>query len=334
MATRVATRRTVGKFLDVAKLTERLVGADHVGVGEALHNAAVAMENFADPKETLATIRRAVELYAGAYSHSHPETANVRVQEAVILMQIGDDATAAAVLESCGAIIGQEYGAHSEHAAAVAVRLGSAYRRLRRFEEARNQLEQVLASRERAYGADHPLVGEAQQQLALLANAQRDYPRALALHRSSAKIFVAALGPDHPVISASHFGIGQALRGEGKLAEALVAFENARRVGETVAGAQSATVSGPLQMIGTTLFELGRLNQAVAPLERALAINETIECPPDELARNRLTLAEVLARLGDRARSKELADKARVAYEALGDDASASRARKLLGPRS
>ncbi len=81
---------------------------------------------------------------------------------------------------------------------------GGIHRNLKRYSEAKNQLNEAIASGEKHLGADHPLVAAAYNGLGGVYYFTGDYEKAVDYCSKALAIRVKSLGPDHPDAALSH----------------------------------------------------------------------------------------------------------------------------------
>ena len=99
------------------------------------------------------------------------------------------------------------------------------YRPQGRYAEAEPLYKRSLAIREKALGPDHPDVGTALNNLALLHHTQGRYAEAEPLYKRSLAIREKALGPDHPYVAQSLNNLGELYRPQGRYAQAEPLFK-------------------------------------------------------------------------------------------------------------
>ncbi|PRQ05858.1 Serine/threonine-protein kinase PknB [Enhygromyxa salina] len=139
---------------------------------------------------------------------------------------------------------------------------------------AREQWEQALTIRERAFGADHPKVAGSLNNLGVLAHAEGDFERARGYHERALAIWTQALGPAHPQTSYSLNHLGRVALEQGRYEDARDYHTRALAIREQALGPEHTLVADTLASLARLAEREGELDQALAHDERALAIYE------------------------------------------------------------
>jgi formylglycine-generating enzyme required for sulfatase activity/tetratricopeptide (TPR) repeat protein len=175
--------------------------------------------------------------------------------------------------------------------------------------DAQAVFEQVLATRERLLGPDHPANGKLYDQLALASSVAGKHVEAASLARRALEIFRRALGEEHPATGQAYHNLAGHLVSQGKLADAEPLFRRGLAINLAVLGEDDVNTARSYDSLGTCLNDLGKPVEAQPMHEKALAVfrqrlgdddAHTIQCR-HHLAINRLSLnrpadAEVLLR--------------------------------------
>ncbi len=170
-----------------------------------------------------------------------------------------------------------------------------------RFAEARALLEPALAQAEHRYGADHPVVAETLQNLAVIKHYEGDSAAAASLVERALAI-MRIHKDSNPLLLATVLGASSGLKGmQGQTQEALAGFREAL-VLQRAHGADATQLASTLHGIGTMLLELKRFDEAEAPLRESLALSAGASHPDGAAQLVTLSsLAMVLDQQGRRA---------------------------------
>jgi tetratricopeptide (TPR) repeat protein len=196
-------------------------------------------------------------------------------------------------------------------------RAGSYLRVHGRPHAARPLLERALRIDEAVHGPEHPDVGIALGNLALVLRDLGDLVGARPLLERALGITEAAYGPEHPEVGVRLGNLAVVLGDMGDPAAAQPLLERALAIAETAYGPEHPTVGLRLGNLAMLLRDLGELAAARLMLERAMSITEAAYGPehPD-VGAHLSNLAVVLWDLGDLAAARPLAERALAITEA------------------
>jgi tetratricopeptide (TPR) repeat protein len=181
----------------------------------------------------------------------------------------------------------------------VAVRLsnlGSMYRQMEQYEDARRVLKEALTLSEQTYGPNNPTTGLIHLRLGFLEWQDFDEFESAEMHlRRAASIRGTVLGPDHPDVAYTRYHLANLMRQNGRLDEAMDQYREVlpnvaadRRVVDslTLVEAETTTVSGiddryPNFANGYALLlrEMGRIERACQVDLHALTAFSLVEGP-------------------------------------------------------
>lgn len=184
----------------------------------------------------------------------------------------------AADLLARGAERAEALATQPEVYADMLVTVGTAYRNLGQYAEARPLLEKALDVRRGLYGEVHEDVASAEGSLALLHTEMGDYDQAELEYRALRSHYGALFGPMHPktLTAAQSIGAIHASRGDHALAlpffEEVVNHYRGLAV-EDLGEADVDAYGGALNNLGLTLVRLGELDRAEPYLRDVVDLN-------------------------------------------------------------
>ena len=149
------------------------------------------------------------------------------------------------------------------------------------FAEAEPQLERALAIDEKVFGPEHPNVGWALKDLAVVYAARRRFAEAQPLLGRSLAIFQSAAGPEHPDVATIANTVAMVFGMQGRYAEAETAARLALTIHEKAFGRDHSDVGQDLMILAAMYIEQSRYAEAEPLLKRALSIYEKAFGPQD-----------------------------------------------------
>ena len=193
-------------------------------------------------------------------------------------------------------------------------------------EAAVQNMKAGLALKEKVLGPDHPDVGLSETNIAIPLQGMGRSEEALAHSDRSIAILEKGLGAGHPDLGNTMSNHGEILNALGRYEEARASFERAETIWERELGSNNLNLGYPLTGIGLSFLGEGKPSSALLPLERALTLRMDSETEPALRAETAFALARALWESGrGRARSRELAEEAKVTYAKISErDALAS----------
>ncbi|MFV8755622.1 protein kinase domain-containing protein [Nannocystaceae bacterium ST9] len=321
------------------------VAASRGEVDEARRGAILAraaLDRIAAPEVAYADLARAeaiTEVAAGHLSDAEAvlrhsiaelegiattpiELADLHTELGVVLRERGDLIQARDEFERALAIWRERFGEQHPILARVHVELAEVALRLAQPEQALDRVELALALREQAFGSESTEVADTLEIMARVLHALARDADALPLHQRAKAIYVAQ-GPSSAVALARVLDDeGLARRGLGELEVARLVHEQARVTWEQALGPNHPELALVLIHLGEDHLLLDQPELARPWLERALALLEGRPEPEllarAALARSMLARAFVSGETPDLPRARELADRARDDYRALG----------------
>ena len=158
--------------------------------------------------------------------------------------------------------------------ASVLLTLGKLYMSLGDYDSARPLLEESLAVREKALGANHPDIATSLQILAMLRRKQGQYAEAEPLYKRSLQIFEKALGPNHPNVAQSLNSLANVLADQGKYAQAEQLLQRSLEIREKSLGPDHVDVAQSLMNLANVFADEGKSSEAEPLYKRSLEILE------------------------------------------------------------
>jgi serine/threonine protein kinase/tetratricopeptide (TPR) repeat protein len=193
--------------------------------------------------------------------------------------------------------------------------LGAVYLVEGKKEAAVQAMQDSLALKQKALGADHPDVGASEGNLAItLAQLGRTNDAVQYIERSIASM-ERGLGAAHPDLATELSNKGEIMNSLGRHRDARRAFERAQAIWERELGSDNRSLADALTGVGISYLGEDDSNSAINPLQRALKIREAKETNPSKRAETTFALARALWNSNrDRIRARTLAESANDDY--------------------
>jgi tetratricopeptide (TPR) repeat protein len=261
-------------------LREKLYGQADDQYARSLQHLALLEESEGNYAKALGLHRRARAIAEAELGPRHPDVLAMVSTEGGALFKVGSYAEAVELLTRGLATAEQAMGASSDLVGSFLTNLGLAQWRLEHHAEARAAFERGFARHVQRGSGESLEGGTIHVNLAFLLLDTGEVAAARSHAEQSVAIFTKVLGPSHPDLAMA--------------SEALATAE----------------------------LRSGRPERAVVALERAAAIRAVAAgIPPNDLAATRFELAKaIVAARGSTARARKLAEAARDALAAMGDD--------------
>ncbi|MBI1765976.1 MAG: CHAT domain-containing protein [Acidobacteria bacterium] len=228
-----------------------------------------------------------------------------------------------ALIHSGGNVFAQSKEKEAERALQETTRLTEEIDRLDqagKYDQALPLAKRALAIFEKAFGAEHPYVASALNNLAMLyasthdnTKAEQSYQRALAIREK-------ALGPEHPAVAASLNNLAEFYESNGYYAKAEPFYQRVLAITEKALGAMNLAVAAPLNNLATLYYRKGDYTKAEPLYQRALPIFEKwFGAENPEVAKALNNLAVLYETKGDYSKAEPLHQRALAIYKkALG----------------
>jgi tetratricopeptide (TPR) repeat protein len=143
-----------------------------------------------------------------------------------------------------------------------------------KYDEAVPLAERVLAICEKAFGAEHPDVATALNNLAALYDSKGDYGRAELLYQRVLPIFERTLGADYPDVATALNNLAVLYHSKGDYARAKPLYQRALAISEKALGAEHPDVAQSFLNLALLYEARGDFERAVNGLTRAADIRE------------------------------------------------------------
>lgn len=143
-----------------------------------------------------------------------------------------------------------------------------------KYMEGLETARRALVVAEKQYAPDHPFVGRALNNLALMLSRQGRSQEAEALYLRSLAIREKASGPDHPDVALTYNNLGVVYRNQNRFGDAEASFKRALAIREKALGKEHEDVAQTLNNLATVYRAQSRYKDAETTAQRALAIRE------------------------------------------------------------
>jgi CHAT domain-containing protein/Flp pilus assembly protein TadD len=192
---------------------------DPVTLGRAHNNVGLLSRDRGDFRRAQEHLEKAAELWRKAYPPDHPALGTVANNLGLVWQALGDLPKAEASFRESLPI--REKAGNPENLALTLNNLASVLQEDGRLDEAEPLYGRAIALYEEAVGAEHPSLGQALSNFAVLHLLRKDYDRAGPLYRRALAIREKALGPVHQDVAISLAAYAIFLHNTGEYAEAV-----------------------------------------------------------------------------------------------------------------
>jgi tetratricopeptide (TPR) repeat protein len=297
-------------------ILEKSVSPEHPDRMAVLNNLGLLLHDMGDDARAKEIHERVLALREKVLGADHPLVASTLNNLGNVQLALGDYGRAEESFRRALAI--RELGPRRAEVALAMNNLANLFSDTGRYDEAKTLHERALSIRQSVLEAGHPEIAQSLANLGSVLYELGDYSAARELDERAVAILEKRLSPNHPDLAYPLVNLGRAYVRLGRFDAAYGALERARTLQEKSAA--------PLLGLGELDVARHRVSAAIPPLERALAMNDAATVHDVEL-----TLAEALSQQGtDRTRARDLATKARDAYERMGHRPGVERATRWL----
>jgi tetratricopeptide (TPR) repeat protein len=150
--------------------------------------------------------------------------------------------------------------------------MGTVYRSLGLYTQARSLLEQGLSTRQTLYGSDHPVVARSQSNIAELLGMQAEFDEAVQHYQQSIQILKALPEEDGAALALSIFGLADVYSLQGDFNAAEIQFRQAVAIQSAQSDGRSLDLARSLDQLGMNVSFLARPEEAEQLLREALAM--------------------------------------------------------------
>ena len=247
-----------------------------------------------------------------------------------VLSQLGAESRAREQLERVVALRTDELGSGHRRTLEAEVELGHLLQRMRRFDDAAQQLETAVQRTEEELGSEDPLHGLAIARLAWLYNLMPKAPQ------DPAPMFERALeilaGHDNELLVARvRRNLGASLFLRGQEDRGIVVFEEGARITRRLLGPNHLATSGDDHTRGIMLMTLGRPAEAAESYRRAIASRTTILGPQHPMTLlTRTVLGQNFALTGRMTEAADLFTEILVARSDINEDAFSTHYARIM----
>jgi CHAT domain-containing protein/tetratricopeptide (TPR) repeat protein len=191
-----------------------------------------------------------------------------------------------------------------------------------KYTDALVSAERALALREQVLGAEHTMVADSLNQIAILFDDKTDYARAEPPNVRALAIREKALGPDHPDVARSLFNLAWLAKVKEDFQTSESLYRRALDIQERALGPDHSEVATILNDLALLYHDKGNFDEAIRVNERVLAIREKALGPDDDgVAKALHNVANAYANKGDYVQAEALMRRALAIWEkAFGPD--------------
>ncbi len=310
-----------------AESIERTLGPSHPRLARALTNLANAYGSQGRSADAIELFQRVIAILEAKLGPEHIRVARALANMGTAYEEMGAYDDAMRANRRALKIYEQTTGGEDADAGMALHNIGSIHGAQGAYAEAIEALARALAIRERALGTEHPSVAETLNNLGAARLALGAQDEALAAHERALAINEEALGASHPAVARTRYYLGELYRARGEHGAARDAHARALAIYEEALGGEHPLVALSLAALGELALERGRLAVARARLERAALIYGAHPASATEAAAASFALARAIwPEEQQRARARDLAERARDGYRGAGDGFTAERA--------
>ncbi len=144
------------------------------------------------------------------------------------------------------------------------------------YDGALRHFEETVEVRRALFGGEHPLVGVALSNVALIERTRGNLDAALSRYLPAVEIVERAYGPEHPDVALTLNSLGLAWLDDGRADEALASLERALAIFRKAHGESHPDVAQSTTNVAMALRALGRTDEALATSEVGLALSRDI----------------------------------------------------------
>lgn len=299
-------------------LAEAGLPPEHPALANALNMQGLLLDAERRSAEAIPLLQRALQIRLAAFGEQSIETAATLHNLGLTARRLGRFDEAEAWLQrSLAAKRALVPEGHPRVLTSLEV-LANVYRDRGELARAVESFEHQRALRVRAHGADSVRVASVTNELATGLHDLGRYVEAEAAYREALRINLLRRGADSPDTAVVINNLASLLEDRGDLAGAEPLLRDSLRIRSAALGPEHLATARAHNNLGRLLMLRGDLAAARVELERALDLRgRALAEPHVELMGNRLLLARLEARSGNRAEATQQFDSARAQFDAL-----------------
>jgi CHAT domain-containing protein/tetratricopeptide (TPR) repeat protein len=310
--------RNAGKYDDAQpyfegalEIRERMLGPDHPGVSQAIHDLAVLHYYKGEYTKAEPLYRRALAAREKSLGAEHLDVAASLSNLATLYSSLGEYSKAEPLYQRALAIREKSLGPEHLEVAQCLNNLAVHHRKRGDYEKAEPLFQRALAIFEKSLGPEHPYVAYPLGNLVSIYLELWDYAKAEPLCRRALAILEKSLGPEHPDIAASLSNLATLYSGLGEYSKAEPLYQRTLAIREKSLGPEHPGVADSLNDLAILYNDLGDYVKAEPLFQRALAVREKSLGPEhSEVALSLNNLASLYSDLGDYVKAEPLYQRA------------------------
>jgi non-specific serine/threonine protein kinase/serine/threonine-protein kinase len=186
----------------------------------------------------------------------------------------GNTITAREILDKGAGQIDQKLDDQPSVRARLMETIGTVYRSLGLYDQAKPMLEKALRIKRSIFGNDHLSVADTLYNLGIVYDDQGKYEDAASLHRQALDIRNNKLKPDDPEVARSLNSLAIVFWNQGKYIEAEPLLERSLAIKEKTLGSDDPDLANTLINLGVLKHTRRKFEEAEPLFKRALAISE------------------------------------------------------------
>jgi tetratricopeptide (TPR) repeat protein len=279
-----ADSRSVDYWQSLLAVSESVLGPAHPHTALIREELGAACEASGRPQDAIAMYERVLSEQERTSAGDQAQTGVARVALARVYHAVGRDADAIRLAQGALAEVGDQPGSVQDQLIAQEA-LARAYLAAGQAGEAVAGFRQVLASRERAQGPDHPMTTTARGELAAACQAAGQRKEALALFQRALADCERLHGPGHLDTLAARASLASAYLAASKPKQAIPLYQRTLAGRERLQGPDHADTISTSGDLAAAYLAAGQLGRAVSQCEAALAACQRVFGPGHQLTR-------------------------------------------------
>ncbi len=262
-------------FERAIQIGERVLGAEHLLIAEALHGLASLYQEQGKYAEAEPLCERALAIRKQALAEHHPLVATSLNMLGYCYSRQGKYEQAEMCYQRALHIQEEVVDPGHPDIASSLLNLGTLYWRQAQYERAEASLERALHIWERSLGSERPQVAILMTTLGSLSSDQGKYEQAEAYHRQALHIWE-QIFPEHPRSAMPLNNLGVLYHEQGKYEQAEDYYRRAWRLCEQMLGSEHPDVGTCLNNLGELYYVQQKYEQAEDYFQRALHLWEQV----------------------------------------------------------